>query len=99
MSGLIFTLGYVLIGSLRDVYFSHILKQINIFVVITATFSITMIFFWAIQASKLQQFLKNLKENRFDILLINLTTAIMWFSFIYALKVVEPAIVNSFVCS
>lgn len=39
--------------------------------------------------------LRPLRDNRYDVIMINVTTAVTWLSMLYALKFLEPAIVNA----
>ncbi len=90
-SGLIFIIIYVLICSIREIYFSKFLRSIPLAFLLFSTFGISTLLFLSLQLSNLPKLIGNLKLHWRDFLIINLTTAFMWAAFLTALKWIQPA--------
>ncbi|MGW6704154.1 hypothetical protein ACWGDE_04590 [Streptomyces sp. NPDC054956] len=93
LAGVVCTLIYVSLSSGRDLFFADILHQVNIFVMVLIAFTVTMGMFSIPQLARGRGLLGRARSQRGDLVRINVTTAVMWLSFIFALKHIEPAVV------
>ena len=88
---------YLLMSSIREVFFALVLRQINVFVLIGIVFSLATIIFTLSLAGNLRALLTKVNNNKLNIFYINMTTAVAWFSFIFALQFIEPAIATAII--
>ena len=95
LSGVACVVTFVVLAGMREVYFADILRQIDIFVLISGVFTITAVVFFVLRLGSLSELISMVRLNLREVILINLSTAIGWFTLILALRSVEPAIVSS----
>ena len=95
--GILLVILYITMSAIREVFFALTLRQINIFVLIGLVFALATIIFTAFQARNLRGLLLRVRQNKLDIVYINITTALAWFSFIFSLQFIEPAVATSIV--
>src|ERR1035438_2168411 len=95
--GILLVLLYITMSAIREVFFALTLRQVNIFVLIGLVFALATIVFTAFQAPNLRNLFGKVKQNILDIIYINITTALAWFSFIFSLQFVEPAVATSII--
>jgi drug/metabolite transporter (DMT)-like permease len=91
--GVVCTLVYVSLSSGRDLFFAGILHQVSIFVMVLIAFTVTMAMFSIPQLARMRELPGKVRAKWGDLTRINITTAVMWLSFIFALKHMEPAVV------
>jgi drug/metabolite transporter (DMT)-like permease len=88
---LIFTLSQ----SVRDVYFGSAFQRLDFFLVILLAFSWSTVIFAAATLIRTPYNLAKLRAQRWPIAAANVTTAVAWTSFFFALTHVDPAICNT----
>ena len=88
---LIFTLSQ----SVRDVYFGSAFQRLDFFLVILLAFSWSTVIFAATTLIRAPYDLAKLRAQRWPITAANVTTAVAWTSFFFALTHVDPAICNT----
>jgi drug/metabolite transporter (DMT)-like permease len=88
-------LAFCLSQGLRDVYFGHVFQRVDFFAVILVAFSISTLGFGAITAIRTPAELGKLRGQLRTVLVINLTTALAWSCYFFALTHLEPSIVNT----
>ena len=93
-AGLFLTGGFVLCGSLRDVYFSRTFQRWSPLDVAALTFTISTLVFMAVALLRDRHGLLALARWPREIVAINATSAIAWISFFYALQSLEPSLVQ-----
>jgi drug/metabolite transporter (DMT)-like permease len=93
--GPILVLAFCLSQALRDVYFGQVFQQVDFFAVILIAFSISTLGFGAITAIKTPEEFGKLRAQLRTVLAINLTTALAWSCYFFALTHLEPSIVNT----
>jgi drug/metabolite transporter (DMT)-like permease len=90
---LVFT--FCLSQALRDVYFGHVFQRIDVFAVILVAFSLSTLGFGALVAIRSPAQLARLRGQLAAVLAVNLTTALAWSCYFFALARLEPAVVNT----
>jgi drug/metabolite transporter (DMT)-like permease len=86
---------FVLSTSFRDVYFSGVFQGVSFFLITLISFSIcTLIFIGITVVKSLNQLIFLFKDWR-SLFLMNVTTAIGWILYFFALKNLEPSVVNT----
>jgi drug/metabolite transporter (DMT)-like permease len=95
LSGVLFTLFYVVMCAVREVCYAAVLHRVGLATLLSITFSLALVAFSLPQLGRLRESRAVIRENWRDILIINFTTATMWVAFITALRYVEPAVVSS----
>jgi drug/metabolite transporter (DMT)-like permease len=93
-AGLLLTAGFVLCGALRDVYFSRVFQAWSPLDVAALTFAISTGLFSTIVLVGGPRRLAALARWPRDIVAINVTSAMAWIAFFYALQNLEPALVQ-----
>ena len=93
-AGLFLTGGFVLCGSLRDVYFSRTFQTWSPLDVAALTFTISTLVFLTVALARDRHGLVALARWPREIVAINATSAIAWISFFYALQSLEPSLVQ-----
>lgn len=79
----------------RDVYLAGIFQRVEFFTVLLIAFSLSTILFGAIATIRTPQQWRMLRGQGGSILAMNLTTAMAWSSYFFALTWLEPAAVNT----
>ncbi len=93
-SAVALVLVFVFASALRDVYFGEIFQRLDFFaVVLTAFFLTTVIFLVLVIIVKRSQF-QAMKAAWREVAVTNIGTAMAWLSYFFALKLLEPAVVN-----
>jgi hypothetical protein len=88
---LIFTLSQ----SIRDDYFGSVFQRLNFFLVILLAFSWSTVIFAATTVIRAPSDFTKSRAQRWPIAAANVTTAVAWTSFFFALTHVDPAIRNT----
>jgi hypothetical protein len=88
---LIFTLSQ----SVRDVYFGGIFQRFDFFLIILLAFSWSTVIFATTTFIRMPSDLAKLRAQSRSIVVANVTTALAWTSFFFALTHVDPAICNT----
>jgi len=88
---------YIFISSIREVFLAVYLREINIFVLLVCVFLFTAILFAILNLFRIKQIVKKSIAHLKDVIYLNSTTAIAWFSFLFSLKCIEPAFASTVV--
>lgn len=88
---------YIAVAAVREVFFAVSLRAMNIYVLIAFVFSLTSVFFMTLQGRNIGPLLTRARSHARDLIYINLTTAVAWFSFIVSLLFIEPAVATSII--
>src|SRR5262249_43294970 len=81
--------------ALRDVYFAHLFQGVDFFAVILVAFALSTLVFGTATALGTPAQLRILRGQAVAVLAMNVTTAVAWTSYFFALKHLEPAVVNT----
>ena len=88
--------GFILLDclmiALSSIFAGQVEKTIDPLILTFYTFCVAGLFFNALNIRKLSALKRMILQEKKLILLINIITAIMWLSFFYSLKYIEPAI-------
>lgn len=95
VTGILLILLYNLLSATKGVYLASLLQAYHPVLILVACFSLVAVFFIAIQARSLRALSGRVRGATLDVIAINLTSAGSWFSFYYALKFLEPAVVTA----
>jgi len=93
--GPVLVLTFCLSQALRDVYFGHLFQGIDFFAVILIAFTLSTLVFGTIVAVRSPAQLRALRAHATSVLAMNVTTALAWTCYFFALSHLEPAIVNT----
>lgn len=93
--GALLVLLFVVAGAARDVYFGTIFQRHRFFDVVLIGFGMAMVIFAIVVVLRMPHQLEALAQNWRTALLANLGTACAWMSYFFALKMLEPAAVQT----
>ena len=93
--GAILVLLFVVAGAARDVFFGEVFQRHRFFDVVLIGFGLATLLFLIVVTLKAPQQFKVLAQNWRTALLANLGTACAWLSYFFALKMLEPAAVQT----
>jgi drug/metabolite transporter (DMT)-like permease len=93
--GPLLVLAFCLSQALRDVYFGHVFQGVHFFAVILLAFTLSTLVFGSITAVRTPEEFKTLRGHIATVLAMNLTTAIAWSCYFFALTHLQPSIVNT----
>jgi drug/metabolite transporter (DMT)-like permease len=93
--GPLFVLVFTLSQSFRDVYFGSVFQHYDFFVVMLIAFAWSTIIFAAVTLARAPSEFAALRRQFGTILAANVTTALAWIGFFFALTYVDPAICNT----
>ncbi len=86
---------FVLCSAVRDVYFGGAFQSVSVFLVLLIAFGSMTFAGLTVAAWKDRASLKIIVEAPTDTAMMNLATAGAWFSYFFALKFLDPSIVNT----
>jgi drug/metabolite transporter (DMT)-like permease len=93
ISGFLFILVNIVIGSFQSVFLSHWLKGINVYFVVALSFTIVMALYSTLTLIVGRQHLVTLREMKRHILALNLVSAGNWIFYFFAIRYLNPAAV------
>lgn len=95
-TGLVPLLAFAMFTATLDVYAGHQVQTLSPLSVAAISLSLAAAFFFGTEVVRrgLPAALSPFREQRADALALNVTTAVTWLSMLYALKFLEPAVVN-----
>jgi drug/metabolite transporter (DMT)-like permease len=93
--GPLFVLIFTLSQAFRDVYFGDVFQRYDFFVVILIAFSLSTLIFAAVTLIRAPGDFGKLCGQMGAIIVANVTTALAWTCFFFALTYLDPAIVNT----
>jgi drug/metabolite transporter (DMT)-like permease len=90
-------LGFAAFTAALDVYAGNQLQAHSPVTLAAVSFALATTFFLGLDIARRgpAAILRGLRRNRSDVIALNLTTAVTWLSMLYALKFLEPAVVNA----
>jgi uncharacterized membrane protein len=86
---------FCLSQAFRDVYFAHVFQGIDFFLVILLAFAISAVIFGVVTAIRCPVEFVRMRSELPALVWMNVTTALAWISYFYALKHLQPSIVNT----
>ncbi len=86
---------FCLSQALRDVYFGHVFQQVDFFLVIVLAFAPASVVFAAISLIRTPEAVARLARELPTVVAMNVTTALAWSCYFFALSRLEPAVVNT----
>jgi len=92
--GLLLTASFVLCGALRDVYFSRTFQTWSPLEAAALTFTTSTVLFLTVALVRDRRGLQAMGRWPREVVGINVTSAIAWISFFYALQSLEPSLVQ-----
>jgi drug/metabolite transporter (DMT)-like permease len=92
--GFLFSLAFTALAAVRDVYFGGLLQQVNPLLVALIAFGLCGSVFLPIALVRDPAGLAALVRRPAPLVWINATTALAWLSFFFALRTIEPALVQ-----
>jgi len=93
--GALLVLAFVVAGAARDVFFAEVFQRHRFFDVVLIGFGLATALFAIVVSLKAPHQVKLLAHNWRTALLANLGTACAWLSYFFALKMLEPAAVQT----
>ncbi len=95
MIGPLLVLGFVLLSAVRDVYFGHVFQSVGFFTVVLIACTICTMFFLVVAALRGGSGLSELRHHFGVVVAVNVTTAIAWILYFFALTHTAPAVANT----
>lgn len=94
--GLLPLAGFAFLTAALDVFAGNQLQAHSPATIAAISFTLATVFFLGGSVLKrgAAATFRPVRDNRYDVIMINVTTAVTWLSMLYALKFLEPAIVN-----
>lgn len=93
-TGFLLSLVFVVLASGRDVYFGGLFQRVNPLAVAITAFGLCTLAFLTLSLVRDRAGLAALLRHRHRLALVNVTTALAWLSFFFALRSAEPALVQ-----
>ena len=93
--GIVFTVLFVIAAAARDVLFGGLFQAYRFFDIVLVAFGLAGVFFLSLVAWRQPEQFAALRRTWKDCVIANVGTAAAWTSFFFALKILEPAIVNT----
>jgi drug/metabolite transporter (DMT)-like permease len=81
--------------AVRDVYFGRLFQSVDFFAVVVIAFLLSTVIFGGIVAVRVPAELARLRPHIPTVVAVNVTTALAWSCYFFALTHLEPAIVNT----
>ncbi len=95
MIGPLLVFGFVLLSAVRDVYFGHIFQSVGFFTVVLIGCTICTVFFLVVSVLRRRSGLEVLRHKLDVVIVVNVTTAIAWIFYFFALTHTSPAVANT----
>jgi hypothetical protein len=93
-AGFLASVAFVGLAAARDVYLGGLFQRVNPFLVATVAFSLCTLLFLPGGVVRSRDSLAVLLRRPRDIFWVNVTSAIAWLAFLYALRLIEPSLVQ-----
>jgi drug/metabolite transporter (DMT)-like permease len=93
-SAIALVLVFVIASALRDVYLGEIFQRLEFFAVVLTAFSLTTVIFMGFLLIRGRSQIAAMRAAWREIVVTNFGTAMAWLSYFFALKLLEPAVVN-----
>ena len=86
---------FCLSQALRDVYFGHVFQGVDFFAVILLAFLLSTAIFTAVALLRSPAAFRKLRGHGRTVLAMNISTALAWSCYFFALTHIEPSVVNT----
>lgn len=93
-SGFLCSLAFVCLASVRDVYLAGLFQRFSPLHVAIVAFTLCSLVFLPIARSQQPESLRTLLRRPLELFWVNATSAIAWIAFFYALRTIEPSLVQ-----
>ena len=93
-SGFLCSLAFVCLASVRDVYLGGLFQRLSPLPVAAAAFVLCSVVFLPIAFVKSPKSLRILLRHPWELFWVNATSALAWIAFFYALRTIEPLLVQ-----
>ena len=93
-AGFLAALAFTALASVRDVYFGGVFQSTSPLGVATVAFTLCSVLFLPIALARSPESFRVLRHRWRELLGINVTTGLAWISFFYALRMIEPLLVQ-----
>lgn len=93
--GVLFVALFNLLGAFQEVYLGNLFQFLNPILVMVTTFLISGLFFLISELPRATELIALAKKNISTVFAVNISTAVSWVGFFYALRYLEPAIVSA----
>jgi len=93
-AGFLASVAFVGLAAARDVYLGGLFQRVSPFLVATVAFSLCTLLFLPSGVVRSRDSLAVLLRRPRDIFWVNVTSAIAWLAFLYALRLIEPSLVQ-----
>jgi len=93
-TGFLLSLAFASLAAVRDVYFGGLFQEVNPLLVALTAFGLCSLVFLPIALVRDLAGLTALVRHRSQLFWINPTTGVAWLSFFFALRTIEPALVQ-----
>jgi drug/metabolite transporter (DMT)-like permease len=96
MRGMLPLLGYVILIAATDVYAGNKLQSLSPVTVAAVSFTLAALWFLGLDIRRrgVRSAFRPVRTHRHDVIAINVMTATVWLTLLFALKYLEPAVVN-----
>ncbi|MGZ3410604.1 MAG: hypothetical protein ACXWJW_11850 [Xanthobacteraceae bacterium] len=95
LTGPLLVLAFTLSQSLRDVYFGAVFQGVDYFAILFLAFGLSTVIFGGMTLVRARHEFALLRHHVGSILAANLTTALAWSCYFFALTHVDPSVVNT----
>lgn len=93
-AGFLVSGGFVCLAAVRDVYLGGLFQRVSPLFVAMVAFSLCTLVLLPAACVRSRDSLIVLRRRSRDVVLVNITSAVAWLAFLFALKLVEPALVQ-----
>lgn len=95
LAGPLLVLVFTLSQAFRDVYFGSVFQRFDFFAIIFLAFVLSTMIFGVVAWRRAPGDFRKLRGQGGTVLAVNLTTALAWSSYFFALTYIDPSIVNT----
>jgi hypothetical protein len=85
---------FVALAAVRDVYLAGLFQRVSPLVVAMVAFALCTLVFMPVGLVRSRESLAVLRRRPRDLLWVNVTSAVAWLAFLYALRLIEPSLVQ-----
>jgi drug/metabolite transporter (DMT)-like permease len=95
LAGPLFVLVFTLSQAFRDVYFGNVFQRVDPLAVTFLAFTLSTVIFTLVALLRAPGDFRKLRDQIGTVLMVNVTTAMAWSSYFFALTWLDPSIVNT----
>ena len=85
---------FVALAAVRDVYLAGLFQRVSPLLVAMVAFALCTLVFLPVGLVRSRESLAVLRRRPRDLIWVNVTSAVAWLAFLYALRLIEPALVQ-----